>query len=146
MKILRTVEMLHPTLKECVDRIQKEVIIKHSMPIRLFETGRVHNRHAELIKRGKTKDVMSGHLFNLENDPPHYATAVDFVYYDSKWSWNLRDSSITAWYVLFGNKVLDVCPELKWGCMNRKSTNYCHFELRREVMIENIDIYPCVTR
>lgn len=145
MKILRTMEMLHPILQECVSKIQKEVIIKHNMPMRLFETGRMHDRHQILLQRGKTRDMLSKHLYNLENDPPLYASAVDFVYYADKWSWNLRDSSITAWYILFGNKVLDICPELKWGCMNRKSTNYCHFELRRAVMVDNLDKYPCVT-
>ena len=145
MKILRTTEMLHPILNECVSKIQKEEIINYNIPMRLFETGRLHDRHQILIQRGKTKDIMSNHLFKLDNDPPLYATAIDYVYYDGKWSWNLRDSTITAWYILFGNLVLDICPELKWEGMNRKSTNYCHFELRREVMINKLNIYPCVT-
>lgn len=145
MKILRSTEMLHPILQDCVSRIQKEVILKHSIPMRLFETGRMHDRHQVLLQRGKTKDILSKQLFNLENDPPLYAMAVDYVYYNEKWSWNLRDATIQAWYIMFGNLVLDACPELSWGATRRKSTNYCYFELRRAVMVENIEIFPCVT-
>jgi len=112
--------------------------------MRLFETGRDHSRHEILINKGKTKDLISRHLYNLENDPPLYATAIDYVYYDQKWSWNLRDGTTTAWYILFGNLVLDLCPELKWGAYNRKSVNYCHFELRYAVIQSKLDDTPCV--
>lgn len=144
MNITRSLSMCHPILKECISKIQKKVIDAHSMPIRVFETGRLHERHSMLISKGKTRDIMSGHLFNLDNDPPLYTTAVDFVYYDNKWSWNLRDSTISSWYILFGNSVLDVCPELKWGVQDRKSVNYCHFELRSSVMLDQFDKFPCV--
>lgn len=145
MKIQRTTTNTHPILIDCIGRIQKEVIIKHSVPLRLFETGRNHDRHNTLIQRGKTKDIISRHLYNLENDPPLYSTAIDYVYYTNKWSWNLRDATIKYWYVLFGHLVLDVCPELEWYGINRKSINYCHFQLRRSVMIDGLDKYPCVT-
>jgi len=144
MKICRNNETLHPILVKSVRKIQKEVIDAHSCPIRLFETGRDHTRHETLINKGKTKDIISRHLYNLENDPPLYATAIDYVYYDRKWSWNLRDGTTTAWYILFGNLVLDLCPELKWGAYNRKSVNYCHFELRYGVIQSNLDVVPCV--
>jgi len=143
MKILRSLDMLHPVLTSCVSRIQNEVINKHNIPIRLFETGREHDRHQTLLQRSKTQDVYSRHLFDLENDPPLYATAVDYVYYDKRWSWNLRDQTITSWYILFGNLVLDTCPELTWGGKNRKSTNFNHFALRDGVIAEFMDKYPC---
>jgi len=130
MKIQRNTDTLHPVLTQCVKRVQKEVIDVHSFPMRVFETGRDHERHEMLLNRGKTKDIVSRHLYKLENDPPLYTTAIDYVYYDKKWSWNLRDSTVTSWYNLFGNLVLDVCPELTWGGFNRKSKNYCHFEVR----------------
>jgi len=144
MKIQRNTHFLHPMAIECTKRIQQAVIDAHRAPMRLFETGREHDRHAMLIQRGKTRDIMSRHLYNLENDPPLYATALDYVYYVNKWSWNLRDSTISAWYIVFGNMVLDVCPELQWGGQKRKATNYCHFELKESVIIDNIDKYPCV--
>ena len=146
MQIQRNTEMLHPNLVSCVKRIQKEVIDSYNAPFKLFETGRNQDRHQMLLSKGKTKDPVSHHLFNLQNDPPLYATAIDYVYYDGKrWSWNLRDSTIMAWYVLFGNLVLDVCSELQWQGTCRKSINYTHFELRNNIMINNLDIYPCVT-
>lgn len=144
MKVLRTTEMLHPVLIDCVDKIQKEVINQYNIPMRLFETGRMHDRHEMLLKKGKTQELMSRHLFKLENDPPLYATAIDYVYYVDRWSWNLRNSTISSWYILFGNLVLDACPELEWGGQNRKNTNYCHFQLSDEVIYENYDKIKCV--
>jgi hypothetical protein len=144
MKIDRTTEACHPVLADCIKRINTDVIQAHNTPMRLFEAGRTHDRHNMLIQRGKTKDIVSRHLYNLDNDPPLFATAVDYVYYDKKWSWNLRDNTVQSWFILFGNLVLDVCPELEWGGQNRKSTNYCHFQLRRAILIENLDKIPCV--
>ena len=143
MKIKRSMDMLHPILIECTRKIQKEVD-QYNIPMRLFETGRSHERHKMLISKGRTKDYISGHLYNLENYPPLYAKAVDYVFYDGRWSWNLRDSTVTAWYNLFGNLVLDTCPELNWHGTNRKSINLCHFILKENVIINNLDTYPCV--
>lgn len=145
MKIQRATEFLHPLMLDIVIRIENKVIVKHNAPFRLFETGREKERHAILVQRGKTKDLISKHLYNLENDPPLYATAIDYVNYTGKWSWNLRNSTIQSWYLLFGNLVLDECPELIWGGLNRISTNFNHFELNQAVVIDNLDKYPCVT-
>lgn len=136
--------MLHPVLKDSVHKI-KDIIIEHHIPMKLFETGRDRDRHEMLLNKGKTKDLLSCHLYNLENDPPLYATAVDYVYFDSKWSWNLRDSTTNSWYILFGNLVLDDCPELEWSGLNRKSVNFCHFKLRKEEVISKLHKFPCVT-
>ena len=144
MKIQRSTDNLHPLLVECVRRIQRNVIDAYNIPIRLFETGRFHDRHEMLIKKGKTKDIISHHLYNLKNDPPLYATAIDYVHFDSKWSWNLRDSTTNAWYILFGNLVLDACPEIEWAGLNRKSVNFCHFQLKREVILSAMKDIPCV--
>jgi hypothetical protein len=136
--------MLHPLLIDCVNKIQSEIIAKHNIPIKLFETGRDYERHNSLIKKCKTKDLISMHLFNLENTPPLYATAVDYVFYDGRWSWNLRDSTILSWYSLFGNLALDICPNLIWKGEDRKSLNYCHFELKQEVIHTYLESIPCV--
>jgi len=145
MKVLKGTEMLHPLMVEVHKKIQKEVIDQHNMPFRLFETGRTHDRHQGLLKKGKTKDFISAHLFNLENDPPLYTTALDYVYYDGKWSWNIRSATVRQWYKMFGNLVLDTCPELTWGGMNRVSTNYNHFQLKQAIVIDNLDKFPCAT-
>lgn len=144
MKIYRNLNVLHPVLAQCARKIQSSIIDTYNVPMRLFETGRDHERHEMLINRGKTKNIVSRHLYNLENDPPLYATAIDYVHYDKKWSWNLRDGTTTAWYILFANLVLDACPELKWGGANRKSVNFCHFELSKEIIISKLDEIPCV--
>jgi len=135
---------LHPILLPVLARIKQEVIIRHNVPMRIFETGREHDRHDALIKKGKTKDIISRHLYNMENDPPLYATAVDYVHFEGKWSWNLRDSSISAWYALFGNLVLDICPELEWAGFNRKGVNFCHFQLKESVIVNSFDTIPSV--
>jgi hypothetical protein len=144
MKIIRNTEILHPILKNCVQKIQSEIIDYHEVPIRLFETGRESDRQQMLLSKGKTQNAVTRHKFNLKNDPPLYVTAVDYVYFDTKWSWNLRDSTVISWYILFGNMVLDLCPELTWFGVNRKNINYCHFELRMEIMLKNLKKYPCV--
>jgi hypothetical protein len=144
MKILRTTEMLHPILQSIVPRIQKEIIDQYNFPFKLFETGRLHERHNFLLQKGKTRDGVSRHLFNLTHNPKLYATAIDYVYFDNKWSWNLRDSSISSWYILFGNLVLDICPELLWGGLNRKSQNFNHFELKSNIIEKNLNKYPCI--
>ena len=144
MKIIRNLDVLHPILKDCVKKIQSEIINTHDVPMKLFETGRLHDRQEMLLNKGKTQTAISKHVFNLENDPPLYATATDYVYFDNKWSWNLRNSTILSWYILFGNMVLDLCPELIWHGVNRKNINYCHFELRSDIILHNLRKYPCV--
>ena len=143
-QVIDSTEMLHPILADCIERIKESVIHKHSMPFKVFETGRSHERHQTLLSKGRTQNVFSKHLFDLDANPPLYSVAVDYVFYDGKWSWNLRDQTILSWYVLFGNLVLDCCPELKWNGNSRKSTNYTHFELRESTVIDNIEKYPCV--
>jgi hypothetical protein len=139
--------MLHPILSEYINSIEIHVIEKHKAPFRLFETGRTHGRHQELLNRGKTQDAISAHLYNLDNDPPLYATAIDYVFHNGKsWSWNFRDSTISSWYSLFGNLVLDVCSGLTWGALNRKSMNYTHFQLKQDIILDNLDHYQCVIR
>lgn len=146
IKVVRTLDVLHPILISSIKKVREDVIVKHSMPFALFETGRSTERHQALLNKGRTRSPICKHSYNLTNDPPLYATAVDFVYFNGKWSWNIRDSSVKAWYILFGNIVLDACPELRWGGMDRKNTNYTHFELRDEVVLDNLDKYPCVVR
>ena len=142
-----SLDYLHPILQGVCLRIQTEIIRKHDMPFRLFETGRSRERHQHLLQKGRTQDVFSNHLYDLSiPESPLYAIAVDFVYYNGNWSWNLRDKTILSWYELFGNLVLDKCPELEWSAMNRKRSNYNHFSLRQLVIEENFDKFPCVLR
>ncbi len=144
MKVRRDMIAVHPLLVQCVEKVEVDIIKYHSMPIRLFESSREHGRHNQLIQRGKTKDLISRHLYDVENVPHLYTTAIDYVHYDGKWSWNLRDLTIKTWYELFGHMVLDLCPELEWCGMNRKSVNYCHFQLTEMAMYNNLDKFPCV--
>jgi hypothetical protein len=146
MQIHRHLEYTHPLINSVIERIEISIIQAHNVPFRLFETSREHARHDILLKKGKTKDIMSAHLYNIENEPPLYCTAFDYVYYDGRWSWNLRDSTVAAWYILFGNLVLDICPELIWKGSHRKNVNYTHFELRSSVIFDNIDKIPCTMR
>jgi len=146
MKVLKDTSMLHPLLIGIVDRIQLQVIDKHNAPVRLFETGRQHDRHQAMLYKGTTQSVISRHLYDLTLTPPLYATAIDYVYFNERWSWNLRDATVASWYNVFGHSVLDICPELLWGGLNRKSGNFTHFELRESVIYDNIEKYPCLLR
>lgn len=144
-QVQTSLDMLHPIMKECCKRIQLEVIHKYNAPFKIFETGRTHERQQHLLNKGRTQNPLSKHLYSLDNDPPLYSVAVDYVYYkEIKWSWNLRDQTIMSWYSLFGNLVLDCCPELEWGANNRKSMNYTHFQLREDVVVEYFSKFPCI--
>ena len=143
-QVQNSFEMLHPILTDCCKRIQTQVIHAYNIPMKLFETGRTKERHQNLINKGRAQSILSRHLYNMEHNPPLYATAVVYVYYDGKWSWNLRDSTIQSWYQVFGNLVLDVCPELQWGMVNRKSSDYTYFQLREDVIVDNFDTFPCI--
>lgn len=144
-QVQNNIMLLHPILREICLRIQSDVIIKHNMPIRLFETGRSQERHQHLLNKGRTTNIYSKHLYNLKDESNMlYAAAVDFVFYDKKWSWNLRDQTVFSWYFVFGNTVLDNFPQLEWHGTSRKSVNYTHFQLRDEIIVEHMDKYPCV--
>jgi len=146
-QVICDLEFLHPILQESCISIQTDVIRKYNMPFRLFETGRSTERHRHLLSKGRTQDVLSNHLYDFsDKDSPLYAIAVDFVYFDGKWSWNLRDKTILAWYELFGNLVLDRCPELEWGAVNRKRSNLNHFNLRSSVIEDRFETFPCILR
>ena len=147
MNIQRDFNTLHPLLLNNVKKIAK-IITDYNLPMKLFETGRSHDRHQWLLDTGKIKDPMQGigHLHNLKMDPPLYTTSVVYVYFDNNWSWNLRDITIAAWYNLFGNLVLDKCPELEWGGANRKSQDLTLFSLKSSVIYDNLDKYPCTLR
>ena len=138
-------DAVHPVLKDICLRIQQSIIIPHSMPIKLFETARSPERHQNLLSKGRTQNVLSKHLFDMTNsERPLYAAAVDYVYYDGKWSWNLRDQTILSWYMTFGNMVLDNFPELEWNGIDRKCSNYTHFQLRDYVIVDYMDKFPCI--
>lgn len=143
MQVSKDFTYTHPLLKEIHFRIQEEVIKKHNAPFRLFETSRDFERHQMLLTKGRTMNVLSRHLYNMEYEQPLYCTAMDYVFYNGKWSWNLRDQTIVSWYILFGNLVLDACPELTWDGNSRKYTNYTHFQLKERVVLESIEKFPC---
>ena len=140
----RNIDSCHPLLQESIQKIQT-LIRKHNLPFCLFETERSHERQEWLLKTGKMKFPNSGHMCNLDNSPPLYTTTVAFVCkQDGRWSWNLRDSTTQAWYKLFGNLVLDVCPELAWGGLDRHNQDYTSFQLRSQIIYSSLDTFPCV--
>ncbi len=127
-KIIRSLDVLHPDLRRAVQDVQANIIAKHRMPIKLFETGRTKERHEMLMKRGLAQDPISRHRFNLEAGV--FATAVSFVYYeDGRWSWNIRNVKVKRWLQLFGEMVLDRCNNVNWRGYDRERTDYTKYEL-----------------
>jgi len=143
-QVQNSLDLLHPILKDICVKIQTEIIQKHSMPFKLFETGRNHERHQFLLTKGRTQTVYSKHSYCLDSDVPLYSVAVDYVFFNGRWSWNLRDQTVVSWYTLFGNMILDSFPDIQWGGNFRKSANYTHYELRKDTIIENVEKFPCV--
>ena len=133
-QILRDPKLLHPILLDCHTRIQKQILGKYNCPLRLFETGRLVERQAVLVRKGKSTTLVSRHFFRIDTEPKVLSTAVDYVYHQGHWSWDLRKASIKAWYELFGELVLDICPELDWGRNNRYRADHNHFELKQEIL------------
>ena len=139
--VLRDPNYLHPVMRENVRRIHKYLIEHHKAPFRVFETARTQQRQMALIEKGKAKTFVSRYVFDLNTDPPLYSTAVNFVYYTNRWSWDLRDMTIKRWYQLFGEMVLDLCPDLDWAGRWRKNEDYTHYELSDAVCTrEGIEI------
>lgn len=143
MKTNKDLAVVHPLLVECIKRIQRDIIDAHNLPMRLFETGRTRLRQHELVQAGKETSLTSSYIYDFDITPPLYCTAVSYVFFDKKWSWNLRDSTIMAWYQLFGNLVLDECPEIIWGGNYRKNTNYTVFRLRETAILQALSKIKC---
>lgn len=136
MSIIRDPNVLDPRMRDCVDRIQSNIIDVHNMPIQLFETGRTSDRQRMLFSHGKAQSAISEHLFDLEAKPPIFATAMCYVYLDPEtggWSWNFRSNKVKAAYYFFGELVLDFCPELEWAGYWRTAVDYTFFRLRPDI-------------
>lgn len=140
--VLRDQEYLHPTLREEVKRIQREVIERHRAPFRIFETARTAERQMDLIKKRKQRTLVTRYLMDLNSAPPIYSTAVNYVYYTSRWSWDLRDMKIKRWYQLFGELVLDLCPKLEWAGYWRSNIDYTNFQIKQAVCTDEGIIIP----
>lgn len=130
-KILRDTTYLHPRLAKAVRQIETELIQRHMLPFRLFETGRFVVRQKLLVDRGLDNSMASAHL--IMPGVIEQSAAVDFVYFDNAWSWNLRNQTVLRWYQLFGELVVNVCPDLWWSGHSRTYIDYTHFELKREI-------------
>jgi hypothetical protein len=133
VKVHRELKLLHPILQKYALSIQRELLDNYNMPFRLFETGRSFARQTKLVEAGQANSMMSLHFYNLEVDPPVFARAMSYVYYDGRWSWNIRDIRIRRWMQLFGELVLDLCPGLEWGGYYRIRQDYTYFQLLDQV-------------
>lgn len=132
---LRDVELLHPVLRDHMVTIQRDVIARHSMPFRLFETGRTKERQADMVEKRRERTLITQQFFDLDRDPPLYSTGFNLVYYVRRWSWDVRNRRILAWYQLLGELVLDAVPDLEWAGYWRSCSNYTYFQLRRSVLV-----------
>ena len=131
--VLRDLDYLHPLLRDEVKRIQREVIDRHKAPFRVFETARTTERQMDLIAKRKQRTLVTRYLMDMDSDPVIYSTAVNYVYYTSRWSWDLRDMTVKRWYQLFGELVLDLCPNLEWAGYWRSNIDYTNFQLKQAV-------------
>lgn len=132
----RDLELLHPNLRESVHIIQEEIIGRHRAPFKVFETGRLMERQKFLLGKRKARSAFSRHFYSFETDVKCYSTAVDFVYYDTRWSWDIRSTLVRRWYQLFGELVLTRCSNLEWGGYWRQGVNYTHFQLNQKELLK----------
>lgn len=141
-KVLRDPELLHPILRAHIEHIQREVIERHSLPFRLFETGRTRERQADLVEKRRARTLVSRQFFDLDRDPPLYATGFNFVYFSQRWSWDVRNRTIVAWYQILGELSLDLVPDLEWAGYWRSCSDYTFFQLRHSVLVREGIVIP----
>ena len=143
-RIIRDLDYLHPELREIVAAIDEHVIVPHRVPIRLFETARTEERQLSLVRMRKANTVITRFVFNLDQSPPVYSTAVSYVHFVDRWSWDLRTRLIKRWYELFGELVIDLFGDrLFWGGDRRVGEDLTYFELSDQFCRENgIPIIP----
>lgn len=141
-QVLRDVELLHPLLREHVRRIQHEIVDRHSMPFRLFETGRTRERQADLVEKRRARTLISQQFFDLDKTPALYSTGFNLVHFSRRWSWDVRNRTILAWYQLVGELILDLVPDLEWAGYWRSCSDYTYFQLRRSVLVREGIVLP----
>lgn len=141
-QVLRDPELLHPVLREHVASIQREVIERHSMPFKLFETGRTRERQADLVEKRRARTLVSRQFFDLDRDPELYSTGFNLVHFSRRWSWDVRNRTIVAWYQLLGELVLDLVPDLEWAGYWRSCSDYTFFQLRHSVLVREGIVIP----
>jgi len=141
-QVLRDPELLHPILREHVAHIQREVIERHSMPFKLFETGRTRERQADLVEKRRARTLVSRQFFDVEREPPLYSTGFNLVHFSRRWSWDVRNRTIVSWYQILGELVLDLVPDLEWAGYWRSCSDYTFFQLRHAVLVREGIVIP----
>lgn len=136
-QIIRETDYLHPLMRAAVQTIQRDVIERHRLPFRLFETARTPARQLSLYNKRKVRTLASYFYFDLKGDPVIHSTAVCFVHFTDRWSWDIRTRTTKRWYELFGELVLDACPDLDWAGNWRSNIDYTHFQLKQAVRLEH---------
>jgi hypothetical protein len=128
----RAVNVLHPVLQKIVPVIQREIIDPHNIPMRIFETGRTVARQQELVTKKKARTLVSRYIYDLGCSPALYSSAISYVFYDTSWSWNIRNLLIRRWFELFGELVMDQFSDrLEWGGYWRRHVDYTYFQVRQ---------------
>lgn len=102
------------------------LIEEHEMPFHVFETGRTIERQKLLVEQRKERALITDLYFSLDK-PIKLSTAIKIVYYKDHWSWDIRNSTIKAWYLLLGELTLDSTNDIGWGGTWRKHQDYTHF-------------------
>jgi len=141
-QVLRDVELLHPILRGHIEHIQHEVIERHSMPFRLFETGRTRERQADLVEKRRARTLVSRQFFDLDREPALYSTGFNLVHFSRRWSWDVRNRTIVAWYQILGELVLDLVSDLEWAGYWRSCSDYTFFQLRHSVLLREGIVIP----
>jgi hypothetical protein len=96
----------------------------------------------DLIAKRKQRTLVTRYLVDLDSDPQIFSTAVNYVYYTSRWSWDLRDMTVKRWYQLFGELVMDLCPNIEWAGYWRSNVDYTNFQLKQAVCTAEGIIIP----
>lgn len=116
----RDVSQLQPEMQILVEKIYRNIIVHHQLPMGLFEGKRTQERQQWLFDQGYSKTLNSRHLDG---------SAVDFVfYYDGKWSW---DNDKLHYFDFLGKRIVELYGDrLEWGGNWTQFVDKPHIQLR----------------